>query len=84
MARARLPALSCGFMAPELRLRRTVATRGELYNVLLGRRVVGQIHLSNGSPATRWAWMLAYKYHEGRTPSHGYEESRGAAFQALA
>ena len=53
-------------MASEFRLRRTVASCGELYDVLCGRRVLGQIQLSNGSPAARWAWMLASKYHEGR------------------
>jgi hypothetical protein len=71
-------------MASDLRLRRTVASRGEAYNVVCGRRIVGRIQLSNGSPAARWAWTLAYKYQEGRMPTHGYEESRGAAFQALA
>ena len=71
-------------MASDLQLRRSAATRGELYNVLLGRRVVGQIQLSNGSPAARWAWMLAHKYQEGRMPTHGYEATREAALEALA
>lgn len=71
-------------LAHGLRSSAQVASSGELYDVLRGRRVLGQIQLSNGSPAARWAWMLASKYHEGRMPTHGYEATREAALQALA
>jgi hypothetical protein len=36
--------------------------------------VVGRIFLSPAAPQDRqWMWMLAYGYHEDRTPTHGYE-----------
>jgi hypothetical protein len=68
----------------DLVLKRVAASRGEAYDVLRGRRIVGRIQLSDGSPASRWAWMLAYKYHEGRLPTHGYEASRDDALKAFA
>jgi hypothetical protein len=29
-------------------------------------------------------WTLAYGYHEGRSPTHGYEADREAAMKAFA
>jgi hypothetical protein len=68
----------------ELLLRRAIAARGEVYDVLRGRRIVGRIMLSNGSSASQWVWTISYKYHEDRTPTHGYAASRAAAMQAFA
>ena len=34
-----------------------------------------------GSP---WMWTLAFGYHEDRTPTHGYAETREAAMAAFA
>ena len=34
-----------------------------------------------GSP---WMWTLIFPHHEGRTPTHGYAESREAAMAAFA
>jgi len=36
------------------------------------------------SPASQWVWTVSYGYHEGRTPTRGYAESREAAMQAFA
>src|SRR3982074_1661530 len=57
---------------------------GEGYHVLSGSRIVGRILLSDASPASQWVWTVSYGYHEGRTPTHGYAESREAAMQAFA
>jgi hypothetical protein len=40
--------------------------------------------LSDASPASQWVWTVSYGYHEGRTPTRGYAESREAAMQAFA
>jgi hypothetical protein len=68
----------------ELLLKRATAASGEVYDVLSGSRIVGRILLSDASPASQWVWTLSYGYHEGRTPTHGYAESREAAMQAFA
>ena len=41
----------------------------------------GRILLSDASPASQWVWTVSYGYHEGRTPTHGYAESREAAMR---
>jgi hypothetical protein len=61
-----------------------MASSGEVYDVLYGRRIVGRIILSDGSAASRWAWMLAYGYNEDRMPTHGYEATREDAMKAFA
>ncbi len=33
------------------------------------------------SPASQWVWTVSYGYHEGRTPTRGYAESREAAMR---
>ena len=62
----------------ELLLKRATAASGEVYDVLSGSRIVGRILLSDASPASQWVWTVSYGYHEGRTPTHGYAESREA------
>jgi len=32
----------------------------------------------------RWMWASIFPYHEGRTPTHGYEATREAAMTAFA
>lgn len=62
----------------ELLLKRATAASGEVYDVLSGSRIAGRILLSDASPASQWVWTVSYGYHEGRTPTHGYAESREA------
>jgi hypothetical protein len=53
--------------------------------VLADGVVVGRIMKANAAPeGTPWLWTLAFGYHEGRTPTHGYEPIRGAAMAAFA
>jgi hypothetical protein len=68
----------------ELLLKRAAAASGEVYDVLSGSRIVGRIWLSDASPASQWVWTVSCGNHEGRTPTHGYAESREAAMQAFA
>lgn len=70
-------------MASEFRLRRTVASCGELYDVLCGRRVLGQIQLQwvTGGAVGMDAGIQVSR---GPMPTHGYEATREAALQALA
>jgi len=47
--------------------------------------VVGRIMKAAASPVEApWMWTLAYGYHEGRSPTHGYEADRAAAMKAFA
>jgi hypothetical protein len=47
--------------------------------------VIGRIFKATQSPeGTPWMWTLAYRDHEDRTPTHGYEATREAAMQAFA
>jgi len=41
------------------------------------RRIM-KVH--DGPEGSPWMWMLAFGYHEDRTPTHGYEATREAAF----
>jgi hypothetical protein len=53
--------------------------------VLADGVVVGRIFNAAASPVgTPWMWTPAYGYHEGRTPTHGYEATREAAMAAFA
>jgi hypothetical protein len=46
--------------------------------------VVGRIMRAAASPeGMPWMWTLAFEYHENRTPTHGYAESREAAMTAF-
>ena len=47
--------------------------------------VVGRIMKAAAKPAdASWLLTLAYRYHEDRTPTHGYEPTREAAMAAFA
>ena len=48
--------------------------------------VIGRIFKATTSPGvgTPWMWILTYRHHEDRTPTHGYEATREAAMQAFA
>jgi hypothetical protein len=47
------------------------------YDVLNDGKVVGRIMKAAASPVgAPWMWTLAYGYHEGRSPTHGYEADR--------
>ena len=55
------------------------------YDVICEGAVVGRVLLSSSAPQDRqWMWTLAYGYHEDRTPTHGYEQTREAAMAAFA
>ena len=55
------------------------------FDVLANGVVVGRIFNSNAGPVgTPWMWTLAFGYHEDRTPTHGYAETREAAMGAFA
>jgi hypothetical protein len=46
---------------------------------------VGRIMKAAAKPAdASWLWTLAYRQHEDRTPTHGYEATREAAMAAFA
>lgn len=52
------------------------------YDVLADGVVVGRIMKAAGKPAdASWLWTLAYGQHEDRTPTHGYEATRKAAWR---
>jgi hypothetical protein len=67
----------------DLLLKRSKITLTEVYDVVCEGRVVGRIALDNG-PAPSWSWILAYRFHEGRSPTRGQEETVDAAMQAFA
>jgi hypothetical protein len=55
------------------------------YDVLRNSKIVGRILKAAASPVgAPWMWTLAYSYHEGRSPTHGYEVDREAAMKAFA
>jgi hypothetical protein len=65
-------------------LKRTSASRpsGEWseadYDVLADGVVVGRIMKAAASPVgSPWMWTLAFGQHEDRSPTHGYELTRG-------
>jgi hypothetical protein len=54
------------------------------YDVLADSVVVGRIVKAAASPVGKpWMWTMLL-YHEGRTPTHGYEPTREAAMAAFA
>jgi hypothetical protein len=67
----------------DLLLKGSKITLTEVYDVVCEGRVVGRIALDNG-PAPSWFWILAYSFHDGRTPTRGQEPTREAAMQAFA
>jgi hypothetical protein len=55
------------------------------FDVLADGAVVGRIFKANTAPVgTPWMWTLAFGYHEDRTPTYGYDATRGAAMAAFA
>jgi hypothetical protein len=51
-------------------------TINDLYKRLIKKAAVAPV----GTP---WMWTLAFGYHEDRTPTHGYAETREAAMTVL-
>ena len=50
------------------------------FDVLADGAVVGRIFNANAAPVgSPWMWTLIFPHHEGRSPTHGYAESREAA-----
>jgi hypothetical protein len=48
------------------------------FDVIADGFVVGRIFKVNAAPVGQpWMWTLAFGYHEGRTPTHGYAATRG-------
>ena len=55
------------------------------YDEFADGAVVGRIFKVHAAPVgTPWMWTLTFGYHEDRTPTHGYAESREAAMAAFA
>jgi hypothetical protein len=55
------------------------------FDVLADGAVVGRIMKVHAAPVgTPWTWTLAFGYHEDRTPTHGYAETRESAMAAFA
>jgi hypothetical protein len=55
------------------------------YDVLADGVVVGRIFYAASPPVgSAWMWTLGFGYHEDRTPTHGYAETREAAMAAFA
>jgi hypothetical protein len=54
------------------------------YDVLAEGEVVGRIMKADAALGMAWMWTLAFGYHEDRTPTHGYAETREAAMTAFA
>jgi hypothetical protein len=54
------------------------------FDVLADGVVVGRIFKPEVLPGLPWMWTLTFPYHEGRTPTHGYEATREAAMGAFA
>jgi len=55
------------------------------YDVLADGVVVGRIMETAAAPVGQPSmWTLAFGYHEDRTPTHGYAETREAAMGAFA
>jgi hypothetical protein len=54
------------------------------FDVLADGFVVGRIFNAVAAPVgTPWMWTLIFDYHEDRTPTHGYAETREAAMAAF-
>ena len=58
---------------------------GDDFDVLAEGVVVGRILKVHAAPVgSPWMWTLVFDYHEDRTPTHGYAETREAAKAAFA
>jgi hypothetical protein len=76
---------------PQLILKRASASRpsgqsrDDGFDVLADGVVVGRIFNAAASPVgSSWMWTLAFGHHEGRTPTHGYVETREATMVGFA
>jgi hypothetical protein len=48
------------------------------FDVLSDGAVVGRIFKANAAPVgSAWMWTLIFPHHAGRSPTHGYEPTRG-------
>ena len=54
------------------------------FDVLAHGVVVARIFKPEVLPGLPWMWTLIFPYHEDRTPTHGYAETREAAMAAFA
>jgi hypothetical protein len=55
------------------------------FDVAADGAVAGRIFKVKAAPVgARWMWALIIPHHEGRSPTHGYAESREAAMAAFA
>jgi hypothetical protein len=55
------------------------------YDVLADGAVVSRIFKVHAAPeGAPWMWTLAFRHHEDRTPTHGYEPTREGAKGAFA
>jgi hypothetical protein len=83
--RSRLPA--CGSRTPVGEHSQDALSRDwndDDYDVLADGVVVGRIFHAAASPVgSPWMWTLIFDYHEGRSPTHGYEATREAAMAAF-
>ena len=82
--------MGSGAEMDQLVLKRAAASRlsghwyDDDYDVLSGGEIVGRIMKAAAAPVgSPWMWTLVL-YHEGRTPTHGYEPTREAAMAAFA
>jgi hypothetical protein len=78
-------------VASQLVLKRASASRpsgewnDEDFDVLADCAVVGRFFKANAAPVgSPWVWTLIFPHNEGRSPTHGYAESREAAVAAFA
>ena len=55
------------------------------FDVLANAEVAGRIFKANAAPVgSPWMWAFIFPHQQGRTPTHGYAESREAAMAAFA
>ena len=55
------------------------------FEVAADGAVVGRIFRANAAPVgTPWMWSFILPHQQGRSPTHGYAESREAAMAAFA
>jgi hypothetical protein len=55
------------------------------FDVLANDAVVGRIFKVNAASVGQpWMWTLLFEHHKGRSPTHGYAATRGAAMATFA
>jgi hypothetical protein len=56
-----------------------------LFDVLAGSHLPAGIFKANAAPVgSPWMWAFIMPHHEGRSPTHGYAETREADMAAFA